>query len=65
MQEKIEVSKKDFFQFQISKKEVDMAKIEDQIAKLKEKKEKMKAEISAIRESNRDLFPARGRKKKA
>lgn len=64
MQEKFEVSKKEFLEFQIMKKEFDITKIDEQIAKLKSDKEKIKDEINAIKENNRDVFPARGRKKK-
>ncbi len=62
-QEKYEVTKKEFLTFQINKKELDMNKIDDQIAALKEKKAAIKEEIMAIKEANRDVFPARGRKK--
>lgn len=62
-QEKYEVTKKEYLTFQINKKEIDMNKIDDQIAALKEKKAVIKEEITAIKEANRDVFPARGRKK--
>lgn len=42
-----------------------MSEIDASIEKLKEKKLGMKNEIQEIKEANRDVFPARGRKKKA
>ena len=63
MAEKYEVSKKEFLEFQINKKELDMNKIDTQIESLKKKKIALKEEIAQIKADNRDLFPARGRKK--
>lgn len=62
-QEKYEVTKKEFLEFQINKKELDMAKIDEKIEALKAEKIALTDEIRAIKENNRDIFPARGRKK--
>ena len=65
MSEKFEVSKKEFLGFKISKLEEKMNEIDASIAKLKEKKLDLKNEIQEIKEANRDIFPARGRRKKS
>ncbi len=65
MAEKYEVSKKEFLEFQINKKELDISKIDAQIESLKQKKAAMKDDIAQIKADNRDTFPARGRKKAA
>lgn len=65
MSEKFEVSKKEFLQFQISKLEAKMDEIDKSIAKMKQKKLDVAEEIKQVKENNRDVFPARGRKKKA
>jgi hypothetical protein len=63
--ETFEVSKKEYLGFQISKKEAEIAKADSDIEKLKRKKEKLKEEIRTIKEENRDVFPARGRKRQS
>lgn len=65
MSEKFEVSKKDFLEFKISSLEAKMSEIEVSIAKFKQKKLDLQNEIREIKETNRDVFPARGRKKKS
>ena len=65
MSEKFEVSKKEFLGFKISKLEASMDEIDASIAKLKQKKADLKNEIQGIKEANRDVFPARGRRKKS
>lgn len=65
MSEKFEVSKKEFLGFKISKLEAQMNEIDANIAKLKQKKADLKNEIQGIKEANRDVFPARGRRKKS
>lgn len=65
MSEKYEVSKKEFLQFQIGKLEAKMAELDASVEKIKQKKQALKDEIQGIKEANRDVFPARGRKKKA
>ncbi len=62
-QDKYEVTKKEFLEFQINKKESDMAKVDEKIETLKAEKSALADEIKAIKENNRDIFPARGRKK--
>ena len=42
-----------------------MSEIDKNIAKLKQNKIDISEEIKKIKEENRDVFPARGRKKKA
>ncbi len=63
MPETFEVSKKEFLQFQIGKLEAKMSEIDSSIEKMKLKKQALKDEIQGIKEANRDVFPARGRKK--
>lgn len=65
MSEKYEVSKKEFLNFKIAKLEMKMSEIDKNIAKLKQNKIDISEEIKKIKEENRDVFPARGRKKKA
>ena len=65
MPETFEVSKKEFLEFKITKLEAKMSEIDKNIAKLKQKKLDIAEEIKKIKEDNRDVFPARGRKKKA
>lgn len=65
MSETFEVSKKEYLEFQISKLEMKIKEIDSSIEKLKEKKLDLKNEIQEIKEANRDVFLARGRKKKA
>jgi hypothetical protein len=65
MSDKYEVSKKEFLQFQIGKLEAKMAEFDASLEKIKQKKQALKDEIQGIKEANRDVFPARGRKKKA
>lgn len=64
MSETIEVPKKEYLGFQISKLELKINDIDANIEKLKQKKLAIKNEIQKIKENNRDVFPARGRKKK-
>ena len=65
MSETFEVPKKEYLEFQISKLESNISDVDASIEKLNKKKLALKEEIQKIKEDNRDVFPARGRKKKA
>jgi chaperonin cofactor prefoldin len=62
-EEKIEVSKKEFLQFQIQEKTEKIEKLDNDIKKLIHKRSSLETEVKEIRANNRDVFPARGRKK--
>lgn len=65
MSETFEVSKEEYLQFKVSQLEQKIADVDANIEKYKQKKQAFKDEIDQIKEANRDVFPLRGRRKKA
>lgn len=60
--EQLTVPKKEYLKFQIDKNMNDIENIDAEIRNLQRKKNKLKEDIKAIKEANRDIFPQRGPK---